>query len=360
MKGLSDLYAVVIFIGLALVLSTIFIAFLSGYFVSRSEHVSLLGVVSSEKSNIVVRLLEARGLYVVFLFKRFERGYIYFFIYDDGSYEGCSGISDQDVYGGTIDAQYSYSLKDIIVVDESGVYDFPTYARSLGLPDEALAVVCKLYTHGNTIVRYMLFKPIASHVYVDVNASGGSWRLYGTLSFTLQEASTIRIDQLDLLLPPGTVITLELNTTVATIRMTESFVELLDIPSVERVYINHVLIDGSSHRVYMANTSISSYYSTLSINIQLNIDGSARITYDSTTIEFSSGDTVTITGLEPLNSPLNISLGHTLNAAGYASSILLGNPTETSISIFVVTVVNNKPVLVERYTYNITTTREDS
>ena len=72
MKGVSDLLAVVIFIGLALVASTVFILVLQGYFASRAEQVDLSRVVSSEKSSISLRLLDVKGFYALILFKGFK------------------------------------------------------------------------------------------------------------------------------------------------------------------------------------------------------------------------------------------------------------------------------------------------
>ena len=357
MKGMSDLLAVVIFIGLALVASTVFILVLQGYFTSRAEQMDLSRVVSSEKSSISVRLLDVKGFYALLLFKRFQGDYTYFFTYDGASYEGCNSISDQDVSGGRVESRLTYSLNDIVVVGDTGPYSFPIYARTRNLPDSGNVVICKLLVRGNTIIRFKLLSPIADHVYASVNASGGTWSLYGILRITLSSLSSVYINGTRFDLPPGTVIELKLNTSTGVIKMRSSFVELIDIPSVDSISINYTILQGTNHRVYIQNASISSYYSTLSTDILLRQDGYASISYDNEWYD-APGDTFTrLTGLEPTPSrPLNIRLGDTLNITGFINAISMGKPGEARIDVFIVTIVGNKPILVDEYTYTLTTT----
>jgi len=357
LKGVSDLLAVVIFIGLALVASTVFILVLQGYFASRAEQVDLSRVVSSEKSSISLRLLDVKGFYALILFKRFQGHYAYFFIYDGASYEGCNSISDQDVSGGRIESRLIYSLNDIVVVGDNGPYSFPIYARTRDLPDSGNVVICKLLATGNTIIRLKLLSPIADHVYASVNASGGSWSLYGILRITLSSLSNVYINETRFDFPPGTVIELKLNTSTGIIVMRSNFVELIDIPSVDSISINYTILQGSNHRVYIENASISSYYSTLSTDILLGQGGYASISYDNEWYEVPGNTFTRLTGLEPTPiGPLNIVLGDTMNITGFINAIFMGRPGEARVDVFIVTIVGDRPILVDEYTYTLTIT----
>jgi hypothetical protein len=357
LKGMSDLLAAVIFIGLALVASTVFILVLQGYFAPRAEQVDLSRVVSSEKSSISVRLLDVKGFYALLLFKRFQGDYTYFFLYDGASYEGCNSISDQDVSGGRIESRLTYSLNDIVVVGDTGPYSFPIYARTRNLPESGNVVICKLLVSRNTIIRLKLLSPVADHVYASVNASGGTWSLYGILRITLSSLSNVYINGTRFDLPPGTLIELKLNTSTGIIKMGSNSVELIDIPSVDSISINYTIIEGSNHRVYIENASISSYYSTLSTDILLGQGGYASISYDDAWYDVPSNTFTRLTGLEPTpSSPLNIRLGDTLNITGFVNAIFIGRPGVVRIDVFIVTIVSDRPILVDEYTYTLTIT----
>jgi hypothetical protein len=358
LKGVSDLLAATIFIGLALVASTVFTLALQGYYASRTEQMDLSRIVSSEKSSISVRLLDVKGFYATVLFKRFQGDYTYFFIYDGASYEGCNSISDQDVYGGRIESKLVYSLNDIVVVGDTGPYSFPIYARTQGLPRSGNVVICKLLATGNTIIRHKLLSPIATHVHASVNAKGGSWRLHGVLRITLGSLSTVYINGTLFYLHPGTVIELKLNTSTGIIKMRSNFVVLIDIPSVESISINYRVLPGSNHRVRINNAWISSYYSTLSTDIQLEPDGRMIINYDGKSNNIHGSAFIRLTGLEPPSvGLLNIDLGGAvLQISGFINAIFMKRPGGVRIDVFIVTIVGNRPVLVDKYTLNLTIT----
>jgi hypothetical protein len=356
LKGVSDLLAATIFIGLALVASTVFILVLQGYYAPRTGQIDLSRMVSSEKSSISVRLLDVKGFYATVLFKRFQGDYTYFFIYDGASYEGCNSISDQDVYGGRIESKLVYSLNDIVVVGDTGPYSFPIYARTQGLPRSGNVVVCKLLVTGNTIIRLKLLIPIADHIYADVIANKGSWRLYGVLRITLSRSSTVYINWTQFYLPPGTVIELKLNTSTGDIIMSSSSINVIELPSVESISINYTVLPGSNHRVRIRNAWISSYYSTLSTDIQLEPGGLMTINYDSKQDTIRDNAFIRLTGLEPPSSGLlYINLGDVvLHISGLINAIFMERPGSVRIDVFIVTIVGNRPVLVDKYTYNLT------
>lgn len=151
-KGLSEVTAIAILLGIVLVLSLSFLVFMQSNFVSMQDLYALRRLVLTEKLNTVVRLINSSEGSTVFLFKRLDTGdKVSFFVYNGSEYAECPNVVTS-ISGGEIAGTYQHKVEDVMVVLENSVYSFKYYAKSAGYPDTGNVYVCTLKITRNTLV----------------------------------------------------------------------------------------------------------------------------------------------------------------------------------------------------------------
>lgn len=151
-RGLSEVTAIAILVGIVLVLSLSFLVFMQGSFISVQDLHTLQRLVLTEKLNTVVRLIDSSEDRAVFLFRRLDTGdRVSFFVYNESGYVECSGIV-ASINGGEIADTRLHRVEDVMVVSENNVYSFKYYARSAGYPDTGNVHVCTLKITKNALV----------------------------------------------------------------------------------------------------------------------------------------------------------------------------------------------------------------
>lgn len=151
-KGLSEVTAIIILVGIVLVLSLSFLVFMQSSFVSTQNLYALQRLVLTEKLNTVVRLINSSEGNAVFLFRRLDTGdKVSFFVYNGSGYTECSDMVTS-VSGGEITSTYQHEVEDVMVVSERNIYSFKYYAKSAGYPDTGSVYVCTLKTAKNALV----------------------------------------------------------------------------------------------------------------------------------------------------------------------------------------------------------------
>lgn len=151
-KGLSEVTAIAILVGIVLVLSLSFLIFMQSNFVSMQDLHTLQRLVLTEKLNTVVRLINSSEGSTVFLFRRLDvSGRVSFFVYNGSGYVECSDVLTS-ISGGEIEGIYQHKVEDIMVVSENSIYSFKYYAKSAGYPDTGNVYVCTLKITKNALV----------------------------------------------------------------------------------------------------------------------------------------------------------------------------------------------------------------
>jgi len=356
MRGISDLFAITIFIGVSLIIGILFAMLLYSDYAIRMEVLELNKMISSERLNTVIRLIDVREGNFTLLTRRLDgKNTIAFFLYDGSNYINCSKVVSS-IIGGELISWRVHSLREINILDSStGLYEFPIYARSRNYPDRGEVVVCVLQLSGNTILNIELLKPLVrGYVNVSLSAENGYWKLYGTLKFKLLDEALISVCGDTVRLPQGIIIEVKVNTVNGFINLSSNYINGLDVDA-EAIYVNNYLI-WSKCRISLFETSASILYISLTSEIQLTETGEARILYDSVEHVFKGKGYLRITGWTLReNDHLAISLGNaTINALGIAYAIYAGTSGTLQLVMFTVTYISNKPFLVDVYTYSVT------
>jgi hypothetical protein len=353
MHGISDLQAIVIFTGLALVLVAGFVSFINTNYSRQVETLDLSQIVSSERLSTLIRLINTKGSHATFLLKRLDsKNTIAFFMYDGSSYTKCSEFI-VNISNGYLDSMKIHDLRDIILVQDSGIYDFPSYARSLGLPSSGNVLICVVKSTGNTLLTINPITPTLGPGDLEINASNGAWVLSGILQFTLTSISVINIGGVIVILPPDTNIRIDVNSTRGLINLNTSYIKDLDV-EYSAIYVNGTSFEiGLSKEVTISNTTIRELYSSLTTDINLSSNGFANIRYNNTDALIKGENYIKIYGWAPsVDKWLFINLDNDLMASGYVNCVYVGRVGEATLMFFTITYVNDKPILVDKYVYS--------
>uniref|UniRef100_A0A7C2Z211 Uncharacterized protein n=1 Tax=Ignisphaera aggregans TaxID=334771 RepID=A0A7C2Z211_9CREN len=144
-RGLSDIVAVVLFMGIALVLMIGLWSLLSSSYASDAEARDLLNRLSYERSNVVVRVvgLDSEEYSATVLMRRLDGGNTIFFFVDNGTrYLAC----DKAVLAtsGNITAR-AIDIDSVYFAREGAVYEFKYEAKALGYPiPPSVLEICEL------------------------------------------------------------------------------------------------------------------------------------------------------------------------------------------------------------------------
>lgn len=360
--GVSDLLAIVVFIGLAILLSLMFLALIYGDYVARQDLVVVEKTLLSEKLNTVVRFVDYSEDQVIFFFKRLDNGdRVSFFLYTSGGYVNCSNVL-RVLSGGYLVETRVHSTSEILVVNEGNKYSFSEYAKSRGLPSTGDIPVCTVKLQGNSVVGIRVAQPLVEgYNYTELYATNRAWRLLGVLGFKVASPTVISVGSIEYYLPNGTLLKIQVNSTESSVNLTSSFAWNLDL-NATAVYVNEVLLP-SSGRVKLSKTPIhpDSLYSSLSIEVYPGAQGQGyiKVRYGGQDIVKGNDEVfVRVTGwTTSLNTPLNISMSNVLYASGVARAVYVSKSTDFGagdLSVFIVTYLNNKPYLVDVYSLELT------
>ena len=145
--------------------------------------------VEFERSSTVVRLVYGSQGSAVLLFRRLDGSSrpLYFLLDNGAEYLGCSATTA----GGRLRG-VEVDLESVGVVSEGRVYSFRYYARSRGLPESSVAVICELSFDGNypnAVITLDLANPPPSLIRVTLLALySGRFYLVSVYEYVLQSA----------------------------------------------------------------------------------------------------------------------------------------------------------------------------
>lgn len=351
LRGISEVLVAGILLALGVILGLLFIAFIHSSFTSQRELHSLEEVITREKSSTIVRLVEARSTDAVFLAKRIDKGdTIHFFVYTNNQYIDCSKVVYRVENGELVNSRL-YSLRDVKVIDTSGISSFQVYARSMGLPDNGVVTVCSIRLRGNALITLATLTPIIQgYGYTYLTAQNGSWRVYGSLVFQLLENAKLVINETSTVtIPVNSIIRLDLNTTSGYIKLSNVSSYMVSVFA-DNVYINGALF-CSKCSISLDAKSISLLQIFLVSDIILRQGGFAQVTYNGVTYTFIGPDYLRITNWMPSNTQdLVMNFGNSFEASGVIYAVYRGGFKPT-IYIFIVTYIGDTPYIVDYYKF---------
>lgn len=380
-KGLSDVVAVVIMLGLAIAISMAFMSYIRADYGARQSWDQILSVVERDRLNTIVRLVSTYNNGFSLMLKRLDGGNrIAFFIFNGTGYPNCSKVIGY-LSGGSLEAIYRYRVEDIAVISNGYSYSFKYYARANKMPDSGYINICVVRLGNNTLVGLRAsegMKPVASGGnYTVVDANNRLWRLYGVLEFRVAFVNPGKLhlyyNGTGVELKQGDTIRLEINTTTGQIDLTPQLINGANVAWVnafDNVYAKSLYINGGllAQNVYVRIISevgidISSIKSTLTADIYPLPPGFTRVIYGGQTLidYWNNSDFIRVVGWTINESTqMVIRVDPVLHAQGIASAVYIGKaPQPTSInlnlSLFTVTLINNVPYVVNRYDYTINT-----
>lgn len=364
-KGLSDLIAVFILIGVAIVFSISFLVLMQSSYSPRQDIQLLQRLISSERLNTVVKYVDFSGDYATLLFKRLDnKERVTFFLYSEQGYIDCLNLIHR-VSRGEIVGVYEHSLDEITVLSDDSTYSFKYYARSHGYPDRGSIRVCVLRVDKNALITLRVARPIVEgYNTTELYSTNRLWRLRGSLEFMAVNRSTILIDDTEYLVESGSRIRIQVNTIGGRLNITPigaglGLIDELQIYS-WAVYINEALLpDYGLVQINNMLIDIRSLKSTMTIEVSPGAPepGYIRVRYGDEVLYEGHGTIYvkTTNWLANASLPLFIELNNeTLYAYGLSYAIYVSRTPHIGISnlmIFVVTYVNNKPYLVDVYRY---------
>ncbi|MEM0339518.1 MAG: hypothetical protein QW284_07560 [Ignisphaera sp.] len=384
-RGLSELNAIAVLLGLSIAFSMAFFVYINSEYASGQTNAQIYRVVENEKMNTLIKLASASGDSVTLLLKKFGgTNTISFFIYNGTAYDDCSKIV-KSLVGGAITYVNTYNVDDILVVPSDGrgnPYSFRYYARSMGYPDSGKITVCTVGLSGNTVAVLTgggLKPQYQGYSYTEFYSNGRKWRMFGTIEFTVAYLGNPNGNHLAyngtwIQLRVGDRVRIDVDTQTGKIDMTPqtlpngkfgAWILSLNVFA-KAVYLNGALI-AQNVLVEMVKSEVAidlgSLFSSISIEIYPSPPGFTRIRYGGETIldDWNNSKYVRIFGWIPLVSNdyrqmvLQLDSGN-LYAQGFAYAIYISDKPSYGVdrlSLFVVTYINNRPYLVDVYDYRL-------
>lgn len=362
-RGVSEVVAVFIFIGIAIALSIAFMNLLQSMYQSTHSVQLVERLTRTESLSTVVKYLGIVDDYALFLLKKLDNTQmVSFIIYSSGEYRDCSLI--ERIADGELIRVDRLDLRDIKVVSNGFIYDFETHARVIGLPDKGYTWICSIRLGRNTIIHLRAVWPLVRGFNItEVNSINRSWRLHGAVEFRLINDTRLYVGNSEYHIPRGSIIGIYVNSTTGTVRTrpVERGILLEEL----LLYYNEVFVNYTSlHRngvLRIPSTLIDREH--VKVNLVLDIQpvpGSVGM------ITVKHGNQTLIDTYDPVyvkvrgwtmdtNTSLRITMDNkSLNASGLAYAVYKSeSPYFASDELVIITViyVDNTPYVVDVYRY---------
>ena len=384
-KGLSELNAIAILLGLSIAFSMAFLVYINSAYSSDQTNAQIYRVVENEKMNTLIKLAATSEGSVALLLKKFGgTNTISFFLYNGTAYDNCSKAIKNLIGGSTY--VNTYNIDDILAVPSDGrgnPYSFRYYARSMGYPDSGKVTVCTIKLLDENAIAVLTgggLKPQnQGYSYTQFFSNGRRWRMYGTIEFTIAYLGNPYGNHLAyngtwIQLRVGDRVRIDVDTQTGKIDMTPqtlpngkfgAWILSLNVFA-KSVYLNGALL-AQNVLVEMVKSEVAidlgSLSSSISIEIYPTPPGFTRIVYGGQAIldDWNNSKYIRVSGWMPIVSNdyrqmvLQLDSGN-LYAQGFAYAIYISDKPSYGVgrlTLFVVTYINNKPYLVDVYDYKL-------
>lgn len=174
--GLSEAFAIFIFLGIALVFTIAFTSYLSSLYVSNMDTITLQNVVDAEGRNIVVRFLASNSTSVALLLRRLDKGSQIVFFTIVKTVAGEYKVLTCNNYTSTRNTVHMLGRENIgriYIVSRGEVYTFSQYLRYLGIELNLNDVdICSINVGENNenIVMYVKFDEPVEEMNIYISA----------------------------------------------------------------------------------------------------------------------------------------------------------------------------------------------
>jgi hypothetical protein len=381
-KGVSDIVATILLVGLFIVLAISIIFYTVSSYTATETAFLIRDVLEKERNSIVARIItDNASNSAVILFKGLQNKSAAFFFLDNGKeLLNCSAL---ELIGGGSVAKVKVSLSSLKALWSGEVTEFSYYARAFGLPQSGEVEVCSIGIENYRVAKINLVQAVPTREGYEVtvlNSSNRAWRLAGTVQFKViyldnPNEPHMRVGETPIVLSLGDVVRIDVDTITGKMYLAPGtlpsgqqgiWINTLSVYA-SAVYLNGALVAKNQLVEFTPSVvavSTADFSSSLAVEIYPQPPGFVRLVYGSEKVieNWNDGSYIRVEGWSALNpntgevKPAVLQLSSDdLDMAGYAYAIYIGQSSFEKIDrlrLYIVSFVNGVPYVVDVYDYS--------